>query len=53
MLWFFGYEATGILAPQPGTESTPLVLEGEVLTTGPPGRSPRLFSLQKTHRVEL
>ena len=29
---FFGTEACGILAPQPGVESTPLALEGEVLT---------------------
>ena len=26
-----------ILAPQPETEITPSALEGEVLTTGPPG----------------
>ena len=34
--WFFGPEACGILAPQPGTEPA---LEGEVLTTGHPGKS--------------
>ena len=42
-LMFFGFlawEACGILAPQPGVESTPLALEGEVLTTRPPGKSP-------------
>ena len=33
-LMFFGHEACGILAPQPGIEPTPLALEGEVLTTG-------------------
>ena len=27
-----------ILAPQPGIVPTPLALEGEVLTTGPPGK---------------
>ena len=37
MLCFFGHDACGILAPQPGIE--PLALEGEVLTTGPPGKS--------------
>ena len=37
--FFFGQEACGILAPQPGIETTPPVLEGEVLTTGPPGKS--------------
>ena len=34
---FFGREACGILAPQPGIEPAPPALEGEVLTTGPPG----------------
>ena len=37
MFWFFGYKACWILAPWPGIESTPLALEGKVLTTGPPG----------------
>ena len=39
MFWFFGQEACGILAPQPGMEPTPAALEGEVLTTGLPGKS--------------
>ena len=39
MLWFFGREACGILLPQPGIKSTASALEGEVLTTGPPGKS--------------
>ena len=39
MFWFFGPEAGGILAPQPGIEPTPPALEGKVLTTGPPGKS--------------
>ena len=39
MFWFFGHEACGILAPLPGIEPTPHALEGEVLTTGPPGKS--------------
>ena len=34
MFCFFGHEACGILAPQPGFE-----LALEVLTTGPPGKS--------------
>ena len=38
---FFGHEACGILAPQPGIEPTPPVLEGEVLTTRPPGKFPK------------
>ena len=39
MIWFFGHEACGILAPRPGIEPAPPALEGEVLTTGPPGKS--------------
>ena len=39
MFWFFGHEACGILATQPGIEPTPPALEGEVLTTGLPGKS--------------
>ena len=35
----FGRKACGILAPQPGIEPAPPALEGEVLTTGPPGKS--------------
>ena len=43
MFWFFGSKACGILAPQwPGIESTPPALEGEVLTTGLPGKSPKI-----------
>ena len=39
---FFGHKVRGILAPQPGIEPTPSTLEGEGLTTGPPGKSLRL-----------
>jgi len=35
----FYFLASMILAPQPDTEPTPLELEGEVLTTEPPGKS--------------
>ena len=35
----FGREVCGILAPWPGIEPTPPALEGEVLTTGRPGKS--------------
>ena len=45
MFCFFGWEACGILAPQPGIEPAPPALEGEVLTTGLPGKSPKLFYL--------
>ena len=36
MSWFFGHEARGILASQPGIKPAPPALEGEVLTTEPP-----------------
>ena len=39
MFWFFGHEACGIPAPRPGIEPASPALEGEVLTTGPPGKS--------------
>ena len=39
----FWWEAFGILPPWPGIEPVPPALEGEVLTTGPPGKcSPSL-----------
>ena len=43
MFWFFGHKACGILSPPPGIESAPPALEGEVLTTGLPGKSLRTF----------
>ena len=39
MFWFFVSKACDILAPQPGIEPAPPVLEGKVLTTGPPVKS--------------
>ena len=39
MLWYFGLEACGILAPQPGIKPAPCTLEGRVLTTQQPGKS--------------
>ena len=39
-MWqFFGCQVCGILVPQPGIKPALPVLEGEVLTTGPPGKS--------------
>ena len=43
MFWSFGHEACGVLASWPGIEPSPSALEGEVLTTGPPGKSPQAF----------
>ena len=42
---FFGLDAHGILAPPPGIEPAPPALEGEVLATGPPGKSLKCFFL--------
>ena len=39
MLWLFGHEACSISSLQPGIEPVALVLEGDVLTTGLPGKS--------------
>ena len=39
MFCFFGCEACGILAPRPVMEPAPPALEGDVLTTGLPGKS--------------
>ena len=39
MFWFFGLKACGILAPWSGIEPALPALEGEVLTTGQPGKS--------------
>ena len=43
---FFGGEACGILAPLLGIEPTLPALEGEVLTTGPPGKSLKIHFKQ-------
>ena len=39
MFWFFGPKACGIFVPQPEIGPASPELEGEVLTTGPPGKS--------------
>ena len=39
--------ACGILVPQPGVGPTSLALEGEFLTTRPPGKSQPCFVLKK------
>ena len=44
MFWCFGLKACKTLGPQPGMESAPPVLEGDVLTTGPPGKSLEKFA---------
>ena len=36
---FLSFEASSVLAPQPEIESISPELEGDVLATGPPGKS--------------
>ena len=47
MFFFFGHEASGILAPRPGMEPTCPALEGGVLTPGTPGSPTVGFFLNK------
>ena len=39
VVFFSGLEPCGILTPQPGIEPTPPALKGEILTTGPSGKT--------------
>ena len=48
MFWFSGFEACGILAPQPEIEPAPPALEGKASTMAPPGKS--LSSTQVAHQ---
>ena len=42
--FFLDHKTCGILAPWPGIKPAPSALEGEVLTTGPPGKAPKTTS---------
>ena len=53
MFWFFGHKAFGILAPQPGIEPAPPAPEGNVLTTGPPGKTLKLSSYMAKNFPEM
>ena len=44
MFCFFGHKACRILAPKQGSNPYAPALEGEVLTIGPPGKSPSMLS---------
>ena len=46
MFQFFGHKASWILAPLPGIKPSPHSLEGKVLTTRLPGKSPK-FALKQ------
>ena len=43
MFWFFGWEAYGIFNPWPEMEPMPPALDGQVLTTGQPGKFLEFF----------
>ena len=47
--WFFNYEVCGVLAPLPGIKPAPPALEGEVLSTGLPGKFHTLQSLNSNY----
>ena len=48
MFWgVWGAEARGIVAPRPGAEPVPGELEGEVFTTGLPGKSPVFLQFEQ------
>ena len=48
MFWSFGHEACRIMATPRGMEPVLPALEGEVLTTGPPGKSwPCVFEIAR------
>ena len=51
MFWFFGYETHEFLALCPGIKSVPPTLTGEVLNTGPPGRSQKFIILSVSRSV--
>ena len=53
MFWLFSQEVWGILAPQPETEPSPPALEGKVLATGLPGKSPRSLPLKEVSHHHL
>ena len=42
MIWLFGQDAGRTLTPWPRTKTAPSAMEGKVLTTGLPGKSPVL-----------
>ena len=51
MIWLFGHGACGILTPRPEIEPPLPALEGEVLTTGPPGKSLGCTALDKSLHI--
>lgn len=51
MFWFFGDEASGILAPQQGIKPSLPALEGEVSTSGPPRKSLKQFKDANMHHI--
>ena len=50
--WFCGHKACGILTSRPAIKPSPPTLEGEVVTTGPPGKSQPLNFILSTEGGE-
>ena len=48
--WCFGRKVCGIPGSQPGIKPTPPALEGEVPTTGLPGKPPNIYYLVGPHQ---
>ena len=53
MFWLLGPKACRILAYQPGFKPIPHALEGELLTTGLPGKSQRVLSCTNKYICEI
>ena len=53
LLLFYEHKACVILAPRPGMKPTPSALKGEVVTTGPPGKSSEVLFLMLLRWVAL
>ena len=53
MFWCFGHETCEILALQPGVEPAPPALEGELSTTGLPGKVLFIAILDKCNNLEM
>ena len=50
MFWLFDHNALGILVPWSGIEPATSAWEGHILSTEPPGKSPRYFLKQARKR---
>ena len=53
LFWFFSHEACGILVSQPGVELALPVLEGQVLTSGLPGKAQKPYVFWLVNSIHL